>query len=247
MAERALAIDPDLAEAWATLASVEAQYGRDAARAEACWTRALELDPRHVRSRCERALWSVGLGTMSPEQAIGESALAAAEDPLNSWVAAQHGLILCYARRFSEAVASAERAVGIDENSFLAQWVLLQSRLGMGELQRALADVPALLSASGRHIWVLGTLAFLHARAGNPAAARAVFDEMEARSRSEYVACYWLATAASAAGLADLAVEFARRAIAERESMVVIARALPQWEALLSDSRLTDALREVWT
>jgi eukaryotic-like serine/threonine-protein kinase len=247
MAERALAVAPDLAEAWATLASVEAQYGRDAARAEACWMRALELDPRHVRSRCERALWSVGLGTMSPDRAVGESALASAEDPLNSWVAAQHGLILCYANRFAEAVASAERAVGIDENSFLAQWVLLQSRLGMGELQRALADVPALLSASGRHIWVLGTLALLHARARNPAAARAVFDEMEARSRSEYVACYWLATAASAAGLADLAVDYARRAIAERESMVVIARALPQWEALLSDPRLTDALREVWT
>ncbi|MGA9750679.1 MAG: protein kinase [Acidobacteriota bacterium] len=246
MAQKALAIAPDMAEAWATLASVEAQYDRDAARAEESWSRALKADPRHGRSICERALWSFGLGTMSGQRAVEETGRAAADDPLNAWVAAQHALLLCYAGRFEEAVAAGERAVDIDADSFLAQWVLLQALLSKGDLHRTLAMAPALLSISGRHTWVLGTMAFVQTRSGNPDLARAVFGELEARSRYEFVAPYWLAAASSAAGLGDLAIGYARRAVVERDPMVVLARTMPQWEGILADTRMEDLVREVW-
>src|SRR5262249_15630689 len=69
-AERALAIEPELPEALATLADVEALYHEDVARADALWKRALVADPRHVRSHCERALFMHCLGEWTAEHGV---------------------------------------------------------------------------------------------------------------------------------------------------------------------------------
>ena len=247
IAEQALAIDPNLAEAYATIGSVAAQFDRDYPRAEAAWQRALAADPHHVRTHGERAMWSCGLGAMTPDEALVDAARAAMEDPLNAWAAAVHSFMLGIAGRHPEAVAEGERAIGIDADSFIAQWMLLQACTRAGEYDRALGMLPELLATSGRHNWALASLAWLCARTGRPDAARAVHDELEARSRSEFVGPFWLAATASAAGLPDLAVEHARRAVSERDPMVVLSRHLPQWDALRADPRFEEITREVWT
>ena len=246
MAERALAIDPDLVEARATLATVEAQYERTYSRATESWARAIELDPRHSRSRCERAMWSLGLGARPAEWAVEECRRVALDDPLNAWIAAVHSFLLGLAGRHAEAIAEGERAVGIDADSFIAQWMLLEACIGAGEYPRALGMIPAMLAASGRHTWVLASLALVRARTGQEAAARAVYDELEARSRFEFVSPFWLATAASAAGLADAAIGYARRAMSERDPMLILARWLPHCGGLLADERFAELTRGVW-
>lgn len=107
------------------------------------------------------------------------------------------------------------------------------------------AWAPAMLAASGRHTWVLAGLALLRARTGHAEGARAVYDELEARSRFEFVAPLWLASAASAAGLGDTSIEYARRAAAERDPMVVLSRAMPQWDEVRADPRFADIARQV--
>lgn len=246
IAGQALSIAPNLSEAFATLASVEAQYDRDYASAASWWARSLKADPRHVRSRCERALWSFGLGAMTGEQAAEETRLAVQDDPLNSWAASIHSFMLGFAGRHAESVEEGERAVGIDADSFIAQWMLLQARLTAGDHGGALRMVPEILAASGRYTWALGSLAWLRARTGQHEGARAVHDELEARSRFEYVGPFWLAVTASASGLHDDAVVYARRAVVERDPMIVLARALPQCGAMRTDTRFAEVTREVW-
>src|SRR5262249_20982203 len=119
---RALTLDPNLAEAYATLGDVQAQYERDFERARESWNRALEIDPRNTRARCERALWLVETGTIPGEDSESEVRRAVENDPLNAWAIAMLSLLLGIAGRDEESVVIADRAFDVDQGNFFAQW-----------------------------------------------------------------------------------------------------------------------------
>ena len=228
-AERALARDPNQAEALATLADVEAQFDRDWARASRSWQRALALDPRLTRARCERAMWSYGFGAFTVERAAADIADAVADDPLNPWALGMLSMILNMQGRDEDSVAAARRAVEIDPGSFFAQFNLIRSLTFAGRSDEALALGPAHLRATGRQIWSLVALGAANAAAGRHEIARALHDELEARALSEFVSPAWLASAAANAGRVDRALELARRGVEQRDPFVLLARGMPFW------------------
>jgi serine/threonine-protein kinase len=245
-AERALAIDDGLAEAWATLACVAEQYERSYERARDIWDHALALDPRHARARCQRALWGYSRGEMDAGQALAEAERAYQDEPLSAWVGAMRSYILGFTGRHAESIAEAERAAGIDNDSFFSHWNLVRGHAWAGNYDRALELMPALLRESGRQQWGLGLMGWIHGQRGDTGVARAIFDEFEARSRYEFVAPYWMATTASAAGLDERALEFVGRAVTERDPQVIWARITPFFEKIRKDRRFEDVVRGVW-
>jgi hypothetical protein len=94
---------------------------------------------------------------------------------------------------------------------------------------------------------VLGLLAWIFARAGQVDSARAVHDEMEGRSRHEFVSAFWLATAAASAGLPGDAILQVERAMAERDPLILWSRTSPFWEVIRRDPRFEDLVRPVWS
>lgn len=246
LALQALALDPEVPEADATLADIELQYERNWPLAAASWERALTLDPRHVRGRCERALWGHGFGVFTAEEAESAVRLALANDPFNAWAISQLSFMLGFAGRHDESLREADRAFEIDPESFLAQWSHMRARAWGGDHAGAIAVAPALLATTGRTPWVLGMLAWSHARSGNAELARAAFDEMEARSRLEFVAPYWLAVAADAAGLHEEAMRYAERAVVERDPMFITSRHMPMMEGVKADARFAALAKAVW-
>jgi serine/threonine-protein kinase len=232
---RALAIDPNVADAYATLADVQAQYERDFVSAEATWRRALELDPRHTRARCERALWMIGApaGAMSFEESAREICAAVADDPLNAWAIAMRSLLFGVMEKHDESIASAHEAVEVDPNNFFAQWNRMRAYVWAGRHEEALELGPALLvSAGGRHPWTLVLHVVAHAGLGHNEVATAAYEELDARSRWEYVGAAWVAAAAASLGRLDEAMAHARRAIAECDPFVIHAKTMPWWRPL---------------
>ena len=246
LAERALALDPTSAEAWATVADVHIQYERDYPRAAEGFRRALECDPRHVRSRCEWASWGFGFGALSFEHARAETDRAIADDPLNAWVAGMSSLLLGLAGRHAESIVEAERSVAIDPDSFFGQWSLVRAHAWGGDHARALEFAAEGLASSGRHPWVLGTVGWSYGASGDAEKARAVHDELSARARYETIGPFWLATTAAAAGLDDEAIAWAERAVVERDALVVHARAMPVWDRVRAHPRFSEIVRGVW-
>jgi len=103
------------------------------------------------------------------------------------------------------------------------------------------------LAESGRHQWVLGLLAWVYGRSGNPEQARAVRDELEGRSRHEFVSPFWLATAACAAGLPDEAIRRVEHAVAERDPLILWSRVNPIWEEVRALPGFEELTRPVWS
>ena len=93
--------------------------------------------------------------------------------------------------------------MGLDAESFFAHWNMMRGHAWAGNYDRAIEEAPALLGDSGRHPWALGLLAWTYGRAGRTDRARACYDELEARSRHEFVPPAWLSVAAGSAGLQE--------------------------------------------
>ncbi len=246
-AERALALDPDDAEALSTLADVAIQYDRDGARAAALWARVLAKDPRNSRTLCERALWQVGGGTMAPEQAAIETALAAEADPLNSWVAGMRSYMLGFVGRSAEAIAEAERAMEIDPGSYFARYCEAQAHAWAGDYERTLEVLPRLLASSGRHVWALALLGWTYGKLGRAREARAVHDELVGRANHDFVGPVWLATTACAAGQGDEAVRFLQRAVVQRDPVALMLRFMVHFDGLRALPGFEEIVRELWS
>src|SRR3989441_563893 len=111
LAKRALAIDPELVEAWATLAAVEEQYDRNFAQSDSLYERALGLEPRNATTRAQWALWRVIRGVMTDEEGLAQLRRAVQDDPLNPWVGGMHSYLLGITGKHEESTVEAERSM----------------------------------------------------------------------------------------------------------------------------------------
>jgi serine/threonine-protein kinase len=240
MAERALKMDPDLDEAHATLADVALLYDHDEATAFRYWERALSLNPGHLRARCERAFWGLACVRGAIRDALAEVEIATESDPLGSYVAFMHALILGVGGYYDDALPRARRACELDPEAFLANWGLVQACSLAGDHLGAVAAAQRSLAATGRHQWLLGTLAFAYGLAERHDAADAILAELRARAHLEYVQPTWIAVAAIGAGKLEEAMALAETGVDERDPMIVTALALPNWAPLRVHPRFGD-------
>lgn len=243
--QQALSLHPGHSQALHTLAEVALQYDRDGDQAAALWDEVLRGDSRFVQARAERALWFLTAGRFSMSQALAEMRQTVTDEPLNAWAAGVHSFVLGFADRHAEAVAEAERAVALDPDSFSARWALQQTCAWAGQYERALELSAAPLS-NGRHPWAMGTLAWIHHRMGRADLARAVFDELAARGRHEYLAPAWVAVAAGAAGLDAEARRLTSEAMAARDPSLMLSSVMLQWDLIRAAPWFRETVRGLW-
>mgnify|MGYP003694694151 CR=1 FL=1 len=154
------------------------------------------------------------------------------DEPLNEWVIAMASHVMGFIGDDEESLVHAERAHQLDPDSFFAHWNLMRAKAYSGLHDDAIGMAPRILMVSGRNQWALGMLAWSYRESGRTAEARAVHDELEGRSRHEFVSPFWLSVTADAAGLDDDTARFVRRARDERDPLVVWGRTAPLWRSI---------------
>jgi tetratricopeptide (TPR) repeat protein len=215
-ARRAVALDPSLAEAHSALAATSWMYTWDRAETEREFARAIQLNPKHIQ-----ALTWYGLHLQVSEgrltEGMEQAKLAVASDPLSGYAHAMYALTCNIAGNTAESVEISRRAVQLDSESFLANWVLQLALASSGQFEASVAAGESALAMSGRHPWSMAWLAVALADWGKATEAEAVCFEMQARARREYVAPTLLALAASAAAREDEVIRYAREACEIRD------------------------------
>jgi serine/threonine protein kinase/Flp pilus assembly protein TadD len=220
-AARALATEPGLvaAQVAAALVAINVEFDRE--KAAAHWKRAVALGPGDVDAHANHALFHFCYVVGDCTAAIDELRGAQARDPLNHFLRAQLALALTFAGRPVEAIAEARAAIAMDPTVYYARWVLLQSLIVVGENDDALAMCVAMIRQFGRNSWLLMAMAGVHGALGHSDQANAVFDELLARSRTEYVQPTVLAIAAAGAGHRGEALKWIERAAASRDALLL--------------------------
>lgn len=159
-AEKAIQLDPLLAEAHAALGMTYARVGQWR-QAEQRFRRAIELDASSSATHGDFAL-SLLLPLGRVEEAVLEMRAAERADPLSSEVHIDFGYALLAARRYNEAAMECEQASADNE--------LKHECLGRARTQHGkIGDAIPLLANSPSHNW--GYLAYAYGKAGRRAEA----------------------------------------------------------------------------
>ena len=151
------------------------------------------------------------------DEGVEQARLALAHDPLSSYTQAIHGMTCALAGRHADGIQSARRGVELDADSYLARFILQFVLHVGGEFAEAVTAGESALAMSGRHSWSMATLATTLAELGRRNEAEAVYAEMHARARRQYVPPGLLALAAAAAEREDAALGHAHEAYRIRD------------------------------
>jgi serine/threonine-protein kinase len=217
---RAIELDETLAETHAMLAMFRKELEYNWAEVHREFARALELDPSSPRVRFRHALSELMPSGRMPEAiAVIEALLKT--DPLSffmrSWLAVFHG----FARDHQRAVAESRRALEIEPDHPQSLFALAVNLSDLGRHDEGCEAQRRCVAVTGASAWAIGILGWLEARAGHPAEATRILDDLIARAARGYVPPTRPAFVCLGLGRTDAAMEWLDRAVDERDPFVI--------------------------
>ncbi len=217
---RALELDPALVTTQIALALYSIIVEFDQAGTKAAFARAIELDPADIDARTFQAAFDFCYIRGEHERAVAQLLGVVESDPLSAVARGQAGIVLAFAGRLDEAEAQARRGIALDPGAFYSHWALLHALMLGSRPAAGVQEGRAMLARFGRHPWLMMGVAYACGAAGQPDKAAAIYAELEARSRGEYVQPVSLAVSALGAGRRDLALQHVREAGRIRDPML---------------------------
>jgi len=241
---KALEMDPDLAEAHASLAHVLMFFDWDPIGAEAEFRRALALNPNYAAAHHFYSLLLTARGRF--DEAIAEQTRAMELDPIQPIMRAAHAHTLWIADRRDEALAES-RALTEFDPEFWIGWVALGvSFVEIGrfaEAEDALRKADTLMA--GASTYALGSLVYALSPAGKRDEARSILSRLLDIRKSKYVSADMIASMYWLLDEKDAAFEWLERAIEERAYRLCFAKYLPMLRIMDSDPRYQEILRRL--
>jgi TolB-like protein/Tfp pilus assembly protein PilF len=226
-AERAVALDPSLAEAHSALGMVRLFHGNHA-ECELELLRSFELSPGSVQARIFYGLHYLLWGAGRLEEGISQVKRAVHDDPLSSFARCMLAAAYMASQNPGAALESANAGLELDPNSFVARQIAVTALWQDGDFAKATEIGEVWLATSGRHPWAVGTLAVIYADWRRIADAEALYRELEWRAKREYVQPVMLACAAFAVDM-EAAAGYLQEGYARRDPLMLATRRWPLW------------------
>jgi TolB-like protein/DNA-binding SARP family transcriptional activator/Flp pilus assembly protein TadD len=227
---RALALDPSLAAAHATLGYVALYYEWDWERAEEEFRRAIRLAPSYSTAH----QWYANFLTARGRFPEAESAMLRAQelDPLSLIANAALGWVHYYAGDYDRSIAQCLRTLELDSRFGLAHLWMGQALERTGRLDEGIAAIERAVELDDGSALSRATLARILALRGSPDQARAILADLEPRTDTAYVPSYEIARVHEALGDTERALDWLERAFHERSHSMVFLEVDPALAAL---------------
>jgi len=244
-ANRALELAPESPEAHCASGALSLVCDWDWARASAALQRAIELNPGYIPARNWLAFYLVFVeGRL--DAGIAQAQRAVELDPISPLPVTQLGMALLGAGRYEEAEVALRSAADLGPTMFVPLTHLGLLYNHVGRTDEAITTLHLAMSMSGgRHPWTLCALAVCYSSLGKLGEARAIYDEIVARARWEYVQSSMLALLNASLGRMDAAFELLERACDEHDGVLVYAKRYPFFKILQADPRMEGIHRRV--
>jgi len=227
-AERALAIDPQSAEAHAVMAMLRLSYQWDRAGSEREIQQAIRLNPSFALAH---QYYSTALTTLDRfDDAIAEARMAMELDPLSPPAGTTLGIRLLYARRYGEATAYFTKTLETNPEFGVARWGLAQCYRQRGDVTAELDELRRAVELSGNSAYMRAHLAFGLAASGDREHAVAIQRELEAEGRERYASPYHQALIAAGLGDRTGVIQWLERAFGDRSGWMVFLPVEPEFD-----------------
>jgi len=240
---RALQIDSNLGEAYATLAYVEKFYDWDWAKSEEDFKRAIALKPNYPSAH----LWYAGLlaALGRHNESIAESKRGVELDPLSLNANTNLGLMLYFAGKYNDAVQQFGTVLELDSDFYVAHWELGLVYEQQQMYEQALAEFEKAKKLSPGNSAMLESLGEAYALSGRRAEALQILSQLTQLSKHEVVSPYVLALLYTALGNKDKAFTSLEKAYSLRDNYLIFLNVDPAFRPLRSDARFQDLLQRI--
>ncbi len=238
--QRALELDPTLAEANTVLAGLKhGSWDWDGAEAE--YRHAIELNPNYAHAHqwlsqllCERGRF---------EDCLEEANRAHNLDPLNLLYGVDIGGRLYWARRYDEALAAVRRTMELDPEFPVAHRFLGQVYEQEGMYESAIAELRR--GGDIANPVDLAALGHAYAVSGQRGQASQVLRQLLQLSAKRYVSGYDFALVYVGLGEKELALASLERAFQEHSTWMVHLKVDPRLDLLRGEARFQHLMRRV--
>jgi TolB-like protein/Tfp pilus assembly protein PilF len=235
--ERAIALEPDLPEAYVTLCKIQRLHEWDWKGAEASSRRALELSPDSAEALGEAGVLTHQLGRF--DEALNLMLRAVEQDPLSSSSYAHLGYVFRSMDRLPEAADAYRKALDLAPQRIGAHAVIAIILADQGRDAEALAEAEHEPAEWAR----FGSMGYVHYRAGRKVEAEdSVRSLMEKHAETSALQ---IAGAHAVQRKVDAAFEWLERAYAQRDAGVSQILCEPTFRNLHADPRWRRILKKV--
>lgn len=241
-AERALAIDGQLAEPHATMGTVNENLWHWG-EAEKEFKRAIELNPNYPTAYHWYSIFLKDVGRN--DEAAATIKQAQKLDPLSSVIAVNISRLYQLQNNHTASVENSLKIIELDPSFGPAYEYLAFSYLKQGKNAEAIATAEKAAELNNRSGIVLGDLGYVYAATGKRAKAIAVIKELEGKYERKEAIGQFIAAAYMGLGEKDKAFEWLEKDFEARNGKLAEVRWQVQFETLRDDTRFKDLLKRM--
>src|ERR1700736_4898378 len=235
MAQKAIALDPNLGDPPASLGLIHALFDFDFATSVREFEEAIRLNPNYATAHHwfgDSTLPALG----QFDRANAEVKRALELDPLSVVYNVDAGTVYWITGRYQEAVAQFRKAIEMDPRNYTAHWGLGQALERVGDLAGAIAEYEKSTQLDDDPL-PFGLLGAAKAKAGDRAAAIAIFNRLQETAKQRYVPDYSFALINLALGRKDDAMKWLESSYAKHQPDLNWIRVDPDLRPLHGDPR----------
>jgi adenylate cyclase len=240
-AQRAIELDPELAEAHLSLACALAG-AFDWRNAQVEFDRAIELNPNLAWAYEIYAWFLGGLGRL--DEAIAKDKKAIELDPLNSFFQAALAYFLYHARRYDDAIVQIKKTLELDPASRLGRHLLGCCLLWKGDTAGAIAEFQrSKIVVTGA--WYQGLLGYAYAISGDRPKAGQIRRELEEMAERQYVNSTAFADIHLGFGEKEKALDWLEKSYEDQESACWYLKVDPIYDSVRKEPRFQAILKKI--
>jgi serine/threonine protein kinase/tetratricopeptide (TPR) repeat protein len=242
-ANKALEIDPELGEAYASLGWIAMWYDRDWPTAEGHFLKAIQMKPDYP----EAHLWYGNLLTCLGrfDEGVREMRKGKELEPFEPAPPTHVAWALYYARRFDESIEELRNIVASDPEFSLSYMVLAGNFVAKKMWAEAIAAGQKFVELSGESVVALSLLGLAYGSAGMKDEAFKILERLDGLPKDRYVGPLFRAFVWTGLGETNKAFENLEKAYLERESFMGWLKVWPNFDSLRPEPRFQALLKKM--
>lgn len=242
-AQKAIELDPNLAEAYIALGVVNLGYEWNFLEAERLFMKGLYLNPNYAVGH----YWYAQLLSLNGEHdnALYEMQLADKLSPGIPSLIVYHAFALRNARKFDESLEKLRQALAIQPDYYVGIQALCWTVKWTGNFDEAEESTRRALEQTDRISLLLYAYGYILAARGKTDEARKVAQELQERISQNYIPSIYLPLIYTELGEFDLAFKWLERSFEEREFWAIWLPVDPRYDALKTDQRYAEMCRRI--
>jgi tetratricopeptide (TPR) repeat protein len=240
---KAIELDPDLAEAHASLADIQFHFDRDWQAADRSYRRAIQCNPGYALSYH----WYANLLAAKGQHEAAHIAImhALEIDPVSLITLVWAGVTSHMAHRFDEAIKHYKSALELDPYFIWTHMYLAQALEQKGDYKEAVREFENTLKLAGGNNCVLAMKAHAHAVAGDTTSARQILHGLKSSTNRKCMPSYDIAATHAALGESKQMGLWLNRACTERNMKVFTLMQDPRFDPLRHLSEFKEVVDHV--